>query len=89
MRGNEGRTAFGHQPAHVPAGRRIGRRGDGKIRSDDADKAFPVLAEAMAKFCDVDGEGGRSVFPRAHDLFFRAAEAARARAGSGSRPAAG
>ncbi|MGZ2748232.1 flavin monoamine oxidase family protein [Burkholderia stagnalis] len=47
---------------------------DGRIRSDDADKAFPLLADAMAKFCDVDGEGGRSVFPRAHDPFFRAAE---------------
>lgn len=46
----------------------------GKIRSDDADKAFPLLADAMAKFCDVDGEGGRSVFPRAHDPFVRAAE---------------
>lgn len=28
----------------------------------------------MAKFCDVDREGGRSVFPRAHAPFFRAAE---------------
>ncbi|QBQ99335.1 flavin monoamine oxidase family protein [Paraburkholderia pallida] len=46
----------------------------GKIKSGDAEKVFPVLADAMAKFCDVDGYGGRLVFPRPHDPLFHADE---------------
>ncbi|MGS0893231.1 flavin monoamine oxidase family protein [Burkholderia stagnalis] len=44
---------------------------DGKIRNGDAGKAFSMLAEAMGGYYDVDGVGGRSIFPRPHDPFFR------------------
>lgn len=44
----------------------------GKIHKGDAMKVFPTLADAMAKYCDVDGQGGRLVMPRAHDPFFNA-----------------
>ncbi len=53
---------------------RLSWRAGGKILTRDMTQAFPMLAGAMAKFCDVDGVGGRAVFPRAHDPFFQLAE---------------
>lgn len=43
---------------------------EGILKQAPAEQSWPILAEAMAKFCDIDGVGGRTVFPRAHDPFF-------------------
>lgn len=36
----------------------------GKLRTGDLTALLPRLSEAFNAFCDVDGQGGRSVFPR-------------------------
>ena len=43
----------------------------GRLKNGSADKVWPMLAEGMAKFCDVDGQGGRLVLPLAHDPLAR------------------
>ncbi|SAK74562.1 amine oxidase [Caballeronia hypogeia] len=47
-------------------------RTDDKIRTADGQKAFAMLTEAMTKFCDVDGQLGRTVYPRAPEPLFNA-----------------
>jgi monoamine oxidase len=42
----------------------------GRLQRGRADKVFPLLGEGIRKFCDVDGQSGRTVFPRAADPFF-------------------
>ncbi|HDR9494402.1 flavin monoamine oxidase family protein [Burkholderia stabilis] len=49
---------------------RLTWRSGARVFNGDVAKAFPILADAMAKFCDVDGMGGRSVFPRPYDASF-------------------
>lgn len=43
---------------------------EGRLIQSPAAEMLPVLGAAMARFCDVDGQDGRSVFPRPHDPFF-------------------
>lgn len=43
---------------------------EGRLIEAPAGETLPVLGAAMAKFCDVDGQGGRTVFPRPHAPFF-------------------
>ena len=43
----------------------------GKLKQGHADKLWPILVDAMSKYCDVDRQGGRDVMPRAHDTLFR------------------
>lgn len=43
-----------------------------KLLNGDADKVFPMLASAMGQLFDVDGYGGRSVFPRPNTPLFSA-----------------
>ncbi|TDG02873.1 NAD(P)/FAD-dependent oxidoreductase [Paraburkholderia guartelaensis] len=40
-------------------------RTDDRLKTADGQSAFAMLTEAMNKFCDVDGQLGRTVFPRA------------------------
>jgi monoamine oxidase len=42
----------------------------GKLKRGSAAKVFPMLGDGVAKFCNVDGHSGRTVFPRAADPFF-------------------
>lgn len=44
---------------------------DGRLRQGPAGKVWQTIGEAMAKFCDVDGQGGRAVMPLAHDPLAR------------------
>jgi pseudooxynicotine oxidase len=43
---------------------------DGQLASGPAEEFWTPLAEGMAKLCNVDGQEGRTVFPRAHDPLF-------------------
>ena len=49
----------------IPGGgpERLSWRAGGRIVTRDMSQALPMLADAMTKFCDVDGMGGCSVFP--------------------------
>lgn len=43
---------------------------EGRLIQAPASEIWPKLSASMAKFCNVDGQDGRTVFPRAHDPFF-------------------
>ncbi|MDE2494327.1 MAG: FAD-dependent oxidoreductase [Alphaproteobacteria bacterium] len=43
---------------------------DGKLIQAPAGEIWPKLSAAMTKFCDVDGQNGRTVFPRPYEPFF-------------------
>lgn len=43
---------------------------DGRRVSGPAEEFWVPLAESMAKVCNVDGQEGRTIFPRAHDPLF-------------------
>lgn len=43
----------------------------GRLRQGSAGKVWQIIGEAMAKFCDVDRQGGREVMPLAHDPLAR------------------
>ncbi|SFV14984.1 flavin monoamine oxidase family protein [Pseudoduganella namucuonensis] len=43
---------------------------DGRLRKLKPEAAFPRLSEAMGRYCDVDGKGGSTIFPRAQDPLF-------------------
>lgn len=45
---------------------------EGKRLNRDGESAFTMLADSMAKYCDVDGHSGRTVFPRAPEPFYHA-----------------
>lgn len=47
-------------------------RTEGTIKRAEGEKAFSMLSAAMVKYCDVDGQLGRSVYPRAPDPLLRA-----------------
>ncbi|MBN3787680.1 NAD(P)/FAD-dependent oxidoreductase [Burkholderia sp. Ac-20353] len=47
-------------------------RSEGAIKRADGQKAFAMLTDAMVKYCDVDGQLGRSVYPRAPEPLLRA-----------------
>jgi pseudooxynicotine oxidase len=49
---------------------------EGRLVQAPASEVWPKLAAAMTRFCDVDGQDGRTVFPRPHDPFFSDAIAA-------------
>ncbi|RDU96254.1 flavin monoamine oxidase family protein [Trinickia dinghuensis] len=41
-----------------------------QTKNADGEKAFAMLTEAMNKYCDVDGQLGRTVYPRAPEPLF-------------------
>lgn len=43
---------------------------EGRLILAPASEIMPRLSAAMAKFCNIDEQDGRSVFPRPHDPFF-------------------
>lgn len=43
---------------------------NGRLRKLRPEKSFPQLSAAMERFCNVDGQGGRTIFPRAQDPMF-------------------
>lgn len=45
----------------------------GKLRHGKAGAVWEKIAGAMERFCNVDGQGGRTVLPLAHDPLFRKA----------------
>lgn len=44
----------------------------GRLHRSQAAPVWEKIAKAMERLCDVDGQGGRAVLPRAHDPLFRA-----------------
>jgi len=44
--------------------------GQGKLKRAKAEKAFGLLSDGLAKYCDPDGQSSRTIFPRAHDPLF-------------------
>ncbi|WP_175688895.1 flavin monoamine oxidase family protein [Burkholderia anthina] len=42
-------------------------RSGARVFNGDVAKASSIMVDAMGKFCDVDGMGGRSIFPRPFD----------------------